>query len=60
MALLLRPGLGMNVTASWPNGTVFVEFLDVAAGITDFVKVGMPAEKYDGAFHQVEPLVGAD
>lgn len=64
MATLPRPGLGVYVTAGWPNGAVFAEFLDAAAGIADFVEVGIPTEnpKYDGPFirssHRSAPVKG--
>ncbi|MGC9119177.1 MAG: tryptophan synthase subunit alpha [Thermoproteus sp.] len=52
MAALPRPGLGVYITANWPNRDVFARFLDAVKGIADFVEIGIPTDnpKYDGPF----------
>nr|KJR73649.1 MAG: tryptophan synthase subunit alpha [Thermoproteus sp. AZ2] len=50
--MLPRPGLGVYITARWPDEGLFKRFLGAVEGLADFVEVGIPTAnpKYDGPF----------
>ncbi|MEL9991196.1 MAG: tryptophan synthase subunit alpha [Thermoproteus sp.] len=66
MASLPKPGLGVYITANWPNRDVFIRFLNAIRGIADFVEIGIPTDnpKYDGPFirssHKAVPIKGLE
>lgn len=66
MAKLPRPGLGVYITARWPDPSAFSSFLKAIESLADFVEVGLPSEnpKYDGPFirasHRSVPVKGLE
>lgn len=64
MVALPRPGLGVYITAQWPDPAAFSSFLKALDGLADFVEVGIPTNnpKYDGPFirssHKSTPIKG--
>ncbi len=64
MVGLPRPGLGVYITAQWPDPAAFFSFLKALDGLADFVEVGIPTNnpKYDGPFirssHRSAPIKG--
>ncbi|CCC82034.1 tryptophan synthase subunit alpha [Thermoproteus tenax] len=49
---LPKPGLGVYITAQWPNSETFRSLLSSLDQVADFVEIGVPTTnpKYDGPF----------